>query len=69
MTGSTTSELLLPSMSMGPSATLMNGHGPGAEATVDRRNQGFEFSAEQETLFQEQQALDIVQELSESPDW
>ncbi|KAG2218859.1 hypothetical protein INT45_011283 [Circinella minor] len=70
MTGNTTtSELLLPSMSMGPSANLMNGHGPGAEATVDRRNQGFEFSSEQEALFQEQQTLDIVKELSESPDW
>ncbi|KAI9276804.1 HotDog domain-containing protein [Phascolomyces articulosus] len=48
----------------------MNGHGPGADAApLNRRDQGFTLSEAQESLFEQQESLAIVQELSASPDW
>ncbi|KAI9491648.1 HotDog domain-containing protein [Zychaea mexicana] len=74
----TASEILLPSIAMGPSqqqqhtaaASVMNGHGPEAEyIAVDRSDQGFTFSPAQEALFEEQESLAIVQELTASSEW
>lgn len=47
----------------------MNAHTPGAEKpTVDRTLDG-PFTEEQQILFEEQESLPIVKELTASPDW